>query len=198
MKSGYWILGVLVMTSPCWAAVDANSPEVILKKKMDAVFEVLQNKTLTLDQRDEQITKIVSPMFDFDLMAKLTLGRKHLGQFSPEQFTQFENLFIKRLKDSYRDKLTLYTDERVVFKKSITGKNTRQIPTEVVSKDNKVEIIYKFRQKDEIWKIYDVEIQGVSIVSTYRAQFDDALSQGTIEDLLKQLAQPVDKEKPQS
>ena len=61
---------------------------------------------------------------------------------------------------------------------------------ELISKDKKVTIIHKLRKVEKRWKIYDVEIQGVSILLTYRSQFDDILSKGTVEDLLSRLENP--------
>ncbi len=198
MKSGIFLSILLMITGACWAVEDANTPDVILKTRMDAVFKVLQNHDLTPEQRDEQITEIVSPMFDFQIMAKLTLGKKHLGKFSPEQFDRFTELFVEHLKNSYRDKLTLYTDEEVVYKEAIVGKSTMQIPTELIGSERKVEVVYKFRQKNQLWKIYDVEIEGVSIIKTYISQFNEVLSKGTVTDLLEDLAHSVAPETPQS
>ena len=192
------ILGLLFWTGVCGAAEDANTPDVILKTHMDAVFKVLQNKDLSPDQRDEQITKIVTPMFDFQIMAKLALGKKHLGKFNQEQFNRFTELFVQHLKNSYRDKLTLYTDEEVVYKKAIVGKSTMQIPTELIGSERKVEVLYKFRQKNKLWKIYDVEIEGVSIIKTYISQFDEVLKKGTVTDLLEDLAKSVEPQSTQS
>jgi len=63
---------------------------------------------------------------------------------------------------------------------------------ELISKDKKVAMIYKLRKVEKEWKIYDVEIEGVSILLTYRSQFDDILSRGTVEDLLSRLENPED------
>lgn len=198
MKNGIWILGLLFLAGVCGAAEDANTPDVILKTRMDAVFKVLQNKDLSTEQRDQRITKIVTPMFDFDAMAVLTI-KNHKNKFSAQTFSQFKTLFVERLKDSYRDKLTLYTDEQIVFKKTETIKNRTLIYTNIIGQDKPIEVIYKFIERKNHWKIYDVEIKGISILTTYRTQFDEILSEGGVEELLKQLAQPVvEDEQPQT
>ena len=61
------------------------------------------------------------------------------------------------------------------------------IPMQLLSRDKKIAILYKLRKVDKRWKIYDVEIQGVSILLTYRSQFDDILRRGTVTDLLSKL-----------
>ena len=111
-------------------------------------------------------------------------------QLSPAQREKFTRLFIERLKTSYREKIALYTDEEVVFKPAIKKKSTVYIPMELKSKDKKVAILHKLRKVDKRWKAYDVEIQGVSILLTYRSQFNDIISKGTIEDLLSRLEKP--------
>jgi len=75
-------------------------------------------------------------------------------------------------------------------------KNVIYLPTQLTSEDKEVAILYKFRKMDPPqagWKIYDVEIQGVSILLTYRSQFDDILRRGTVKDLLSRLEKPPDR-----
>jgi phospholipid transport system substrate-binding protein len=62
----------------------------------------------------------------------------------------------------------------------------------LINKDSEITILYKLRKADKFWKIYDVEIQGVSILLTYRSQFDDILRRGTVKDLLSRLEKPPD------
>ena len=61
----------------------------------------------------------------------------------------------------------------------------------LVSANKNITILYKLRKVDKYWKVYDVEIQGVSIILTYRSQFDDTLCGGTVEDLIRQLEKPA-------
>jgi len=68
--------------------------------------------------------------------------------------------------------------------------NIIYVPMQLTSKENEISIIYKLRKADKFWKIYDVEIEGISILLTYRSQFDDILRSGTINDLLSRLEKP--------
>jgi phospholipid transport system substrate-binding protein len=124
-------------------------------------------------------------------MAKLTLGKKYWPDLSEEKRARYIQLFINRLKTSYLDKLTLYTDEKVVFEPPVQVGKKVQIPTQLVSKERKTSILYKLYKSEEAWKVYDLEIQGVSIIRSYRSQFDEILQKGTIDDLLKKLEQPA-------
>ncbi len=169
---------------------DPNDPEELLRNKWDAVVSILQNKDLDQKAKEKRISKIVTPIFDFPLMAKLVLGRKHWPKFTPPQREKFTRLFTERLKRSYREKIALYKDEEVLFKPKVQKKKTTYIPMELRYEDKKVAILYKLRKVAKRWKIYDVEIQGVSILLTYRSQFDEILRHGTVEDLLSRLQKP--------
>jgi phospholipid transport system substrate-binding protein len=167
-----------------------NDPNELIRLKWNAVISVLQNKDLDQETRVKKINKIVSPIFDFPLMAKLALGREHWPKLTDQQQEKFTRLFIERLRTSYREKIALYTNEEILFKPAEKKKNAIYIPMELATKDKKITVLHKLRKVDKRWRVYDVEIQGVSILLTYRSQFDDILSKGTIEDLLSRLEEP--------
>jgi phospholipid transport system substrate-binding protein len=170
---------------------EAEKVTEMLRSKWDAIVLVLENKDTEQEVKEKEISKIVSPIFDFPVMAKLALGRKHWPKLTEPQREKFTELFIERLKISYREKISLYTDEKVIFKSAEQKKKTTIfIPMELISKDKKVAMVYKLRKVEKDWKIYDVEIEGVSILLTYRSQFDDILSRSTVEDLLARLENP--------
>jgi len=170
---------------------DPNDPEELLRTKWDAVVSILQKKDIDQKAKEREISKILSPkLFDFPLMSKLSLGRKHWPKFTPPQREKFTKLFTERLKRSYREKIVLYKDEKVLFKPKVQKKKTIYIPMELRYEDKKVAILYKLRKIEKRWKIYDVEIQGVSILLTYRSQFDEILRRGTVKDLLSRLEKP--------
>jgi len=175
---------------------DPNDPKELLRTKWDAAIKVLQKKNIDQKAKQKQISKIVSPMFDFPLMAKLALGRRHWPKLTLAQREKFTRLFVERLKSSYQKRITLYTDEKTLFKPAVQNKKSKRtiyVPMELIHKDKKVAIRYKLRKVDPPkagWKVYDVQIQGVSILLTYRSQFDDILRKGTVKDLLSQLEKP--------
>ena len=151
-------------------------------------FKSLNDK----DLGGNEIIDIINPMFDFSLMAKLTLGKKYWPALAPEQKDRFTRLFLQRLRASYLDRLTHYTDEKVLFESPVAVNKKIHIPTYLVSQNQKISIRYKFYNSESNWKIYDLEIQGVSIIRSYRSQFHEILKSGTIDDLLTKLeSQPA-------
>ncbi len=181
----------LLILSRTALADDKGDAEALLNSKLDAVFAVLQKKDLDQQIKNKEIIEIVTPMFDFELMAKLSLGKKYWPELSKEKKEKFIQLFINRLRTSYLNKLTLYTDEKVIFDPSEQVSNKVNIPTHLVSKDRKTSMLYRLYKSERDWRVYDLEIQGVSIIRSYRAQFDEILQSGTIDDLLLKLEKPA-------
>ena len=186
----YAVLSCLLLSLTVLAD-DKGAAEQFLKSKLDTVFDVLQQADLEERAKREQIEEIVSPMFDFQLMAKLSLGKKHWPALTPENKSRFTKLFVKRLKQSYLNKISTYTDEKVIYEPPVAAKKKVHVPTSLISKGKKVSMLYKFYKSQDRWKIYDIEIQGVSIIRSYRSQCNEILQNGTFEDLLQKLEKPV-------
>jgi len=189
------------------AAADPNDPNELLKKydavvknpadanellrvKWDSVVSVLQAKHIPQKTKEVVISRMVSPIFDFALMSKLVLGRENWPKFTTTQRERFTKVFTKRLKNSYREKISHYTDEVAALKPAVPKGKALYIPMELISQGKKIAIVYKLRRLGKRWLIFDVEIQGVSILLTYRSQFDDILRKETPEDLISRMAKP--------
>jgi phospholipid transport system substrate-binding protein len=173
------------------AVADPGNPDELMKAKWDSIVNVLKDKELDTKIKAILIDKLISPAFDFQLMGKLTLGRTNWPKLNPAQREKFISLFVKRLKTSYRDKIMLYENEKMLFQPAVHNKDMVHIPMTLVSNDSKTAMLYKLHKVEKSWKVYDVEIEGVSILLTYRSQFEDILSRGTVEDLLLQLEKPA-------
>jgi phospholipid transport system substrate-binding protein len=182
----YCVLSLLIFSQPV-VADDGRDAEELLKSKLDAVFAVLQKKDLEQEAKNRAVIEIVTPIFDFALMARLTLGRKYWPGLTQEKKDRFKELFTKRLRTSYLGKLALYSDEKVIFEPPVQIKKKIHISTFLMSDDRKTSILYKLYKSSDDWKIYDFEIQGVSIIRSYRSQFSQILESGTIDDLLLKL-----------
>jgi phospholipid transport system substrate-binding protein len=175
-----------------WDAVvkDTNNPNEILEAKWSAVLTVIQNNELDQNLKKKIIDKISSPIFDAELMAKLALGRTHWSKLTDSEHKRFTELFTGRLKNFYLEKTTLYKNEKALFKPAIQEKKYIYVPMVFISADKEVSILYKLHNRDKGWKIFDMEVEGISILRTYQSQFDDILSKGTIHDLFAELEKP--------
>jgi len=161
--------------------------------KMDEVIIVVKNKALSKDDRNANIVEVLTPMFDFELMAKLSLG-KVWKKLNKNDKARFVELYVERMKQSYSSKIDAYSDEEVkVISIKQPKPNRIELITDLVSKDKKLEISYKYyklkktKYKKDDWLVYDVVILGVSILKTDKAQFREFLRTKSITELMDRL-----------
>jgi phospholipid transport system substrate-binding protein len=162
--------------------------------KINEVILIVEDKKLSKVDRNSNIIKSLTPMMDFELMAKLSLGKKW-NELSKADKDKFVALYVERMKQSYSSKIDAYKDEKVEIKKVEQPQDGRiAFVTDLVSKEQKLEIVYKFHKpkekatSKENWLIYDVEILGVSILKTDIAQFKEFLQTKSITELMDALA----------
>jgi phospholipid transport system substrate-binding protein len=186
----YAVFSLLILIQTA-SADDKVAAEDYLKNNLDRVFEILQKEDLEQQAKSKAVVEIVTPMFDFALMARLSLGKKHWSGLTAEKKDRFTELFVNRLRKSYLSKLTTYTDEQIIYEPPTEVKKKIHIPTHLISKGKKISMLYKFYKSKNDWKIYDVEIQGVSIIRSYRAQFNEILQNGTFDDLLQKMQKSI-------
>ena len=186
----YAAIGVFLLGQIA-TAEDKGAAEDFLKYHLDAVFTILQKEDLSQQAKESEVVEIVTPMFDFELMAKLSLGKKYWPGLSQGQKERFTEQFVERLRQSYLNKLTAYTNEKIIYESPVAVKKKVHVPTLLISKGKKISMLYKLYSSNNTWKIYDVEIQGVSIIRSYRSQFNEILQNGTFDDLLQKMKKSV-------
>ena len=149
-------------------------------EKIDEVIHIVEDQNMSTNQRNGEIVDALAPIFDFELMAKLSLGKKTWKKLKSEEKRDFTELYVKRMETSYSSKLDAYSDEKVeVTQTKQSKKNRIVLITDLVNGNERMEIAYKFykperpKQDKRAWLIYDVEIQGVSILKTDKAQFKE-------------------------
>jgi len=132
-------------------------------------------------------------MFDFTELSKRTLAQ-NWSKLSPEQQKEFISLYKSLLEDTYSDKIMMYTDEKIVFTKEIPlTEKTTEVQSTVIRKTEEIPIYYRVILKDGVWMVYDVVIEGVSLINNYRSQFREILVNKPPESLLETLRKKVGK-----
>ncbi len=180
------ILLFLVFSSFSFAGLKQATIHPDMTNKIDKVLMILKDSKLEKSKKAEEIINLMNNVFDYSLMSRLSLG-KDWNEITPAQKSEFVKLFTKKLKDSYIEKLDLYTDELVEVLGIDQPKSNRIVlKTQLIGKEEKYEIDYKFYQEDGVdsWLIYDVDLLGVSIIQTYRKQFSGFLKDKTFDELL--------------
>ena len=158
-----------------------------MAERIDNVLVVLKNKSLSKEEKKNQVISIVNDTFDFELMAKIALGKHSWETLSEEKQKEFTATFEDKLKKSYSDKLELYNDQKVKILSLDPYNNTRpQLKTELLGKEGTYSINYNFYEKNGEWYIYDVDLIGVSIIQTYRQQFSGLLKEKSFDEMFAQ------------
>jgi len=188
MKKVFCFLLFFLLLSQVVVADEETKAEKILKSSVGKVFSIMLDEGMTLDEKKSEVIKITDDAFGFPLMAKLSIGKDHWSQFNAKQRTEFTNLFTEQFQSFYIDKLDLFSDEKVVFKPATVVKKKKvQVPTVLLSKGKEYSILYKMSNTKTGWKIYDITIEGVSLIHTYRSQYNHILKSGKVEDLLAKM-----------
>jgi phospholipid transport system substrate-binding protein len=193
-KNLLFILITLFVVSPAFC--DNKSEAVAtLEAGLKSVQAVLDDASLTLPMKKAKLVDTVTPMFDFRIMSMLTLGRDHWIKLSGEQQDSFVNAYIKLLKKSFIDKVSLYDHQVVEVLEAIPEGNKMKVPTRILSGDQSILMDYKmYRSKTSGWVIYDVVIQNISVIDSYKGQIRDMMSRGGYEHLIKTISGMIDKE----
>ena len=189
------VLAVVVLLAPL-QALAAGAKETV-EVQVNQVLKALAEPGFKDQPRDAKISKIrsiVNEIFDYTELSKRTLGREW-AKFNPQQQNEFVKLFGDLLEKTYADRLLSYSNEKVVFdKESALREDQAEVTSNIVTGDGKkIPLDYRMIRKDGAWKVYDVIIEGISLVKNYRDQFRDILAKDSPEEVLKMLRERASK-----
>lgn len=200
MKTGKIFLLMLVTLcgiSLLSARAAVIAPKESIKSTVDSVLEVLRDKSLSLPDkkadRRGRLRTLIKDRFDFSEMSMRIMAR-HWKARTPEEAREFTAIFSDLLVGSYIGKIEAYTDEKVNFNKEVIkgeGKYGTVITT-IVTKKAEIPIDYKVILKDGKWWVYDVLIEGVSFISTYRSQYDEIIVKESYAALIQKMKKKLD------
>ena len=169
----------------------AGPPTDQLKGAIDRVVKIVEDPSLKGDDRvaDRRtaVRKIADEIFEFNEIARRALAR-HWQSLTDKQRAEFVSLFSDLLERSYMSKIELYGGEKIQYVSERVEGETATVATRIVTKNGtEVPIDYRLLKKVDRWLVYDVNIEGVSLVSNYRTQFNKIIQTGSFEDLIQKL-----------
>lgn len=175
----------------------SQTPLVVIQSGTEKALDILHSSKAgqapSLKARKGEILKIVDEYFNFHEMAKRALGRPWKEQ-PPEKQKEFVELFKQLLFNSYVDKVESYTgaNERFAYDEEKIEGDYALVKTRVLGyKDSDVRVDYRLRFDGGTWKVYDVVVEGISLVNNYREQFSSILTNESFDSLLKRMRQKV-------
>jgi len=174
----------------------AEQPMDRIKNVIERVSEVPQDVSAKAggnkDELVQMIREIILPSFDFAEMARRSLGDQWKSLDGRQ--SEFVGAFTAFVESSYMNTLASYRGEKVVYLRERVNQNLAQVDTQVVArKGDPLSVNYRLHLTQGDWKVYDVVVDNISLVSNFHAQFKRILATASLDDLLKKLREKSDK-----
>jgi len=177
------VAALLLAVVPAWA----GAPTDTVKEYTDAVVKVLEDQSLKEGDRRAAVRKLATEAFDVQETARRALG-PHWQQRTPAEREEFVGLFADLLERTYIAKIDLYGGERLRFLDEKLDGDIATVRGKVTTKQGTdVPVEARMHKRGDRWLIYDVAIEGISLISNYRAQFDRIIRTSSFGELVKRL-----------
>jgi phospholipid transport system substrate-binding protein len=177
------VLGAIAAVLALTTIADAAEPTEALKARIDRVLVLLEGPG---DQRAE-IRKVAEEIFDFEEMSRRTLG-PHWNARSPHERREFVGLFTDLLERSYLARVESGRGGKVFYTGETVSGDEATVRTRIVTQQRaEMPVDYRMRRKDGRWQIYDVNIEGISLINNYRSQFNAVIQSSTYAALVERL-----------
>lgn len=169
-----------------------DSPKASLQTTIDSILALLRDKSFSApdkkEARREKIRALLNERFDFAEMGKRSLAN-HWKEITPADQKEFVSIFSDLLEASYIGKIEGYTNEKVTYdsEKIKSEGKYGEVETSIVTEKVDIPIDYKLINKDGKWLVYDVTIEGVSFVSTYKGQYNEIIAKNSYAKLIEQM-----------
>ena len=167
-----------------------------VRSTIDEVLKVLDDKDLKKPTRAEErrklLEKIVGGRFDYQEMSRRSLGAPW-NQLADKDKQEFVELFRTLLTNTYADRVEGYSGEGVQYLNERTEKDYAEVRTKILSGKTEIPMDYRLLNKNSDWRVYDVVVDGVSLVNNYRGQFSKILRTSSYPELVDQLRKKSDK-----
>jgi phospholipid transport system substrate-binding protein len=169
----------------------AGIPTDQLKGAIDRVVKTLDDPALKGDakaaERRRAVRKVADGIFDFNEISRRALAR-HWQSLNDKQREEFVGLFADLLERSYISKIELYGGEKILYTNERVDGDLATVATKIVSKNGTdIPVDYRMAKRGARWLVYDVNIEGVSLVSNYRTQFNKIIQTASYDELVQKL-----------
>jgi phospholipid transport system substrate-binding protein len=199
IKTTSWILSLIIfaMAHVAYAA----QPLEELKGPVDQIVNILRdpqyNDPSKKELQREKMWEIARKIFDFEAIARGTITRYRWAGFTPQQREEFTDVFTKFIGNIYFKKIqSEYHNEKVVFlKQEMFTESKARVMTKIQRDTVETPVDYSMWLRDGHWKIFNVYVEGVSLLGDYRNQFERFLTNQSVQDLISALKKKVEQQK---
>ena len=168
------------------ALAQQSSPTATVKTTVDTILSILRKPDFNFDTDRVAIKTEVTKAFDATAMAQSVLSTNWRNA-TKEQQEEFRDLLLDTIENSYIDRLKEYTNESVDFRGESVNGDRATVESIVMLQSGGVPVNYKLRQRQNLWYVYDVEVENVSMVSSYRDTYRDIVRRSGMDGLLAQM-----------
>ena len=193
MKFFKYIIIILVLYAPT-SVISQTNPDMFLKQSVEEVSLFISKNKEQLERDDkfleEKMNELVIPRFDIVLMSKITLGKSTWTSISENQKNRFVEAFKSLMVRTYMKSLTVFDGEKIKFLPYVTGKrlDVAKVKSIYVMNDGDLPVNYRLKKNDNgDWKVFDIIIDGISLLKNYRTDFQNHVKNNGIESLIKKL-----------
>ncbi|HEX6532748.1 MAG TPA: ABC transporter substrate-binding protein [Nitrospira sp.] len=196
-----WVCGLVVGSAVLFTGVGtdpayAGEATDAMRATIDEVLRILAEKELKqpakANERRQLLEKVVGERFDYQEMSRRSLGASW-NNLSDKDKQEFVSLFQTLLVNTYADKIESYTGDGVQYINERNEKEYAEVRTKVLTGKTEIPLDYRLIRKASEWRVYDVVVDGVSLVNNYRGQFSKILRNGSYADLVDQLRKKSEK-----
>ena len=168
--------------------VCASQITVDLKSTIDQVLLIINDEALQNDQNAKriQLRATIDQRFDYRQMSMRALSKNWRGR-TPEERKKFVELFKNLLEKSYAKKIEAFGNGKVEYFDEVVKGKYAMVKTKVSRKDKNIEIDYKLIQRGEKWMVYDIVVEGVSLIQNYRSQFTKIIQEDSFDGLMRRI-----------
>jgi len=191
MKKIFLLIFLLAFFAQPAFSSDVQEVDRLIRENVNKVLKIVRSTDLGKEDKKEQVMEVVNRIFNLALMAKLTLGQTHWTNLDEKQRAEFTDMFIKQMQGIYLNQLELAVDATVTFEAPVQDGTRVYMLTRAATKDEPIKVLYKLYKSSEKWRIYDVEIQDVSIVKSYGLQYNQILKEGSYAELIRKMKEKI-------
>ena len=192
MKIFKYIITIFILFSS--PAFTADDPDIFLKNSVEEISAFISDNKEMLDSDENylqsKVDELVIPKLDIELMSKIVLGKKNWTSMNPSLHTKFQEAFRSLMVKTYMKSLTSFDGEKLKFLPYKIGKrkDLAKVKSVYLLSEGALNVNYSLRlDQSGIWKVYDINIDGISLLRNYRSDFRSHIERHSIDSLITEL-----------
>ena len=190
MKIKIIVLGLLAVFSVNLVAQSGKNPLAHVQESTQFVLSVLRDQSLDRDEKWQKISQVIYERFDIRSMSQSVLATNWQSA-TPEERKRFVEYFSQYIESTYRSKIESYTNQEVKYLNETINGDRAEVDTAIVTEATEIPVTYKMKHNQNDWYVYDVIIEGVSMVNSYRNTFSAIVKNEGMDGLLSDIQKKI-------